>query len=70
MLFTNLRCFCEEVGRHEAAYSANLSDVEAVVIHVSVHVNDVPGAERELHLWVAETRPHHPDVSPGLWHSV
>ena len=46
----DLWCVCEEVGGHETSDSANLPDVEAVIIHVSVHLDDVSGAERELHL--------------------
>ena len=44
------RRFRQEVGRHEAALTAQLAQVEAVVVHVAVNVNDVACLERQLHL--------------------
>ena len=44
--------FRQKVGRHKTALSAQFAQVEPVVVHVSVDVNDVARLERELHFRV------------------
>ena len=46
------RRFRQKVGRHKTALSAQFAQVEPVVVHVSVDVNDVARLERELHFRV------------------
>ena len=43
-------CISEEVARHKTSGAVNLSHVEAVVVHVSVHVDDLTRLEAQLSL--------------------
>lgn len=38
----------QEVGRHQAADAVYLAEVEAVVVHVAVDVDDLTGGERQF----------------------
>ncbi len=40
----------EEVGGDQAADAVHLAHVEAVLVHVAVHVDDLAGAKGQLHL--------------------
>lgn len=40
----------KEIGRNQAALSVQLAHVEAVLVRLPVHVDDVTRTERQLHL--------------------
>lgn len=40
--------FCQEVRGHQSSDSVDFSQVETVVVHVAVYVDDLPGGERQF----------------------